>query len=290
MPNYLAEADWKTLLAKPQHLALKAMGNAVAEKLRAYEAANKKFLAGQSTATVDHVSKALTELDKKAKAEVKNHKTVVEVADYLKKMTVAAAKRLTEVAEAAKRIKEAEAKVKVTESQLKEAAAKLKKVDKSKLEEAEAKRNEQMAALYREELEEERKRQVEAELKAAKEKLKPVDESKRKDEAETKRKEAEAKRKQEEKRELEEIGKDLDTAEYTVVDARNFKENAREGGKLERLFSDIDEQLRDLGIREFSDKIPQFDDDNLEEKRRGIKSWLVAVRAKVGGRPRANLH
>jgi hypothetical protein len=290
MPNYLAETDWKTLLAKPQHVALKAMGNAVAEKLRVYEAANKKFLGNQSTTTVDHVSKALTELDKKAKAEAKNQKAVAEVADFLKKMSAAAGKRLTEVEAAAKRIKEAEAKVKVTEAQLKEAKAKLKHVDTAKLEEERAKRKKEMEAQFREELEAERKRQEEIELKEAKEKPKPVDDSKRKEEAETKRTEAEAKRKQEEKRKLEEIGKDLETAEFTVVDARSFKENAREGGKLERLFNDIDEQLRDIGIREFSGKIPQFDDDNLEEKRRGIKSWLIAVRAKVGGRPRANLN
>src|SRR5581483_10473622 len=103
---FLTEKGWKDQLAKPKNLGLRAQGTGVSEKLRAYEALNKRF-AGQDPKTVagaERVLKALLELKTLADKESKSHKAFTEATKYLAEVAKAADKRAEALTDEKKKI------------------------------------------------------------------------------------------------------------------------------------------------------------------------------------------
>lgn len=103
---FLTEKGWKDQLAKPKNLGLRAQGTGVSEKLRAYEALNKRY-ASQDPKTVlgaDRVLKALSELKSLADKESKSHKAFTEASKYLVEVVKAVDKRAQAVLDEKKKI------------------------------------------------------------------------------------------------------------------------------------------------------------------------------------------
>ena len=97
MPDYLAEADWKTMLNKPKNAGLRVQKTGVSEKLRLYEKANEKFEKDRNADNAEDALKAVQALKKLADTQSKEHKAFTEATTYLKQVVAEAGKREVEL-------------------------------------------------------------------------------------------------------------------------------------------------------------------------------------------------